>query len=75
MPPCVTTHPGLDSQVTELRQCNRQLKEKLQDKRAQHKALQEELQQAQAEWSPAVAEQEQLQTRVQSLRKTLEVTS
>ncbi|KAL3155759.1 hypothetical protein ABBQ32_012776 [Trebouxia sp. C0010 RCD-2024] len=59
--------------VTELRQCNRQLKEKLQDKRAQHKALQEELQQAQAEWSPAVAEQEQLQTRVQSLRKTLEV--
>ncbi|KAL3146028.1 hypothetical protein ABBQ38_015383 [Trebouxia sp. C0009 RCD-2024] len=59
--------------VTELRQSNRQLKEELQDKRAQHKALQEELQQAQADWNPAAAEQEQLQARVHSLRKTLEV--
>lgn len=61
--------------MTELRQSNRQLKEELQDKRAQHKALQEELQQAQADWNPAAAEQEQLQARVHSLRKTLEVTS
>ena len=72
-PPGLTSYG--DSQVTELRQRNRKLKQGLHDRRVLRKELQGELLQAESQWSQVAADRQQLQAEVHAMRHSLEASS